>query len=594
MGRNANAPHRISSIVSIDAFVDEVLDYAIIGLDPGGHILSWNKGAQHIKGYGAEEIIGEHFSRFYPDDAVQAGRPERALEVASTTGRLEEEAWRIRKDGGRFWASVVLTAVRDDRGQLRGFIKIVRDLTERREADANSHRLAIETAAREAAQESQIRLKFLADAGAALAESLDHIATLARVARLAVPILADWCAVSVADEEGAFRRVAVVHRDPAKRELARTYQERFPPYRHPESEPLAILLSGQPVFLPVVEESVLQGWTQGPEHMEILRALGVRSCMMVPLVARGRMLGVLTLVRSDHGREYDRDDLALAQELATRAALAVENAHLFERERKATADAQAQRDSEALARGRLEALTQELQQAVQLRDNFLSVASHELKTPLTPMLIRLHTLVRAMESQPDAPFTRQVRLYTETAGRQIQKLVTLINDLLDVSRIAAGRFRLEREQLDLVTVVRDVAGRFEIEANRAGSPLTLDLPAALPMQSDALRLEQVVTNLVDNAIKYGSGRPIEVRLRNEGDQAVLVVRDQGIGIPPEFQPRIFERFERAVSERHYGGLGLGLYITRTIVDALGGSIAVSSREGQGATFTVKLPLGPLV
>ena len=146
----------------------------------------------------------------------------------------------------------------------------------------------------------------------------------------------------------------------------------------------------------------------------------------------------------------------------------------------------------------------------------------------------------------------------------------------------------------MVTVVREVAGRFEVEANRAGSPLTLELPAAVPMQSDALRLEQVVTNLVDNAIKYGGGRPIEVRLRNEGDQAVLMVRDQGIGIPVEFQPRIFERFERAVSERHYGGLGLGLYITRTIVDALGGSVAVSSTEGQGATFIVRLPLGPPV
>ena len=588
----STAPHRISSIASIDVFVDEVLDYAIIGLDPGGHILSWNKGAQQITGYAADEIIGRHFSLFYPEESVRAGRPERALEIASSTGRLEEETWRMRKGGSQFWASVVLTAVRDERGQLRGFIKIVRDLTERREADANSRRLAIETAAREAAQESQIRLKFLADAGAALAESLDHIATLARVARLAVPILADWCAVSVADENRNFRRVAVVHRDPAKRELARTYQDRFPPYRHPESEPLAMLLSGQPVFLPMVDESVLAGWTQGPDHLEILRALGVRSCMMIPLVARGRMLGVITLVRSEAGREYDRDDLALAQELATRAALAVENAHLFERERKAAADAQAQRDSETLARERLETLTQELQQAVQLRDNFLSVASHELKTPLTPMLIRLHTLVRGTEGQPDTPFTRQVRLYTETAGRQVQKLVTLINDLLDVSRIAAGRFRLDREQLDLVTVVREVAGRFEMEANRAGSPLSLELPAAMSMQSDALRLEQVVTNLVDNAIKYGAARPIEVRLRTEGDQALLVVRDEGIGIPPEFQPRIFERFERAVSERHYGGLGLGLFITRTIVEALGGSIAVSSTEGAGTTFTVRLPLGP--
>jgi PAS domain S-box-containing protein len=590
MGRTA--PQRISSITTIDTFVDEVMDFAIVGLDPGGRVMSWNKGAQRIIGYPTEEITGRHFSSFYLEEDARAGKCERALEIASTTGRYEEEGWRIRKDGTQFWAAVVITAVHDEGGGLRGFVKIASDLTERREADNTVRRLEVEKAAREAAQESQIRLKFLADAGSALAESLDHLATLARVARLAVPILADWSAVSVADEKGRFQRIAVVHRDPAKRELARIYNERFPPYRHPPSEALSLLLSGHPVFVPVVEESVLLEWTGDPEHVEMLRALGFKSCMMVPMVARGRMLGVITLVRSEVGREYDRDDLALAQELAARAALAVENAHLFERERKAAAEAQAQRDSESLAREKLEALAQELREAVQLRDNFLSVASHELKTPLTPMLIRLHTLVRALEAHPESSLSKQVRVYTETAGRQIHKLITLINDLLDVSRIAAGRFRVEQEQLDLVAVVQEVAGRFEVEANRAGAPMTLELPATLPMHSDAMRLEQVVTNLVDNAIKYGAGRPIEVRLQGEEGRAVLSVRDQGIGIPPEYQLRIFERFERAVSERHYGGLGLGLYITRTIVEALGGTIAVFSVPDQGATFTVSLPIRP--
>jgi len=588
----STAPQRISSITTIDTFVDEVMDFAIVGLDTGGRVMSWNKGAQRINGYSSDEVLGQHFSRFYPEEEVRAGRCEQTLQIASAAGRYEEEGWRVRKGGGRFWAGVIVTAVHDEGGGLRGFIKITRDLTERREADATARRLEVEKAAREAAQESQVRLKFLADAGSALAESLDHLATLARVARLAVPVLADWCAVSVADEEGRFHRIAVTHRDPAKRELARLYNERFPPSRHRPSEPLSRLLSGQPVFVPVVEESVLLEWTGDPEHVVMLRALGFRSCMMVPLVSRGRMLGVITLVRSEAGREYDRDDLSLAQELAARAALAVENAHLFERERKAAAEAQAQRDRESQAREKLETLAQELREAVQLRDNFLSVASHELKTPLTPLLIRLHTLVRALEAHPESPLANQVRIYTETAGRQIQKLITLINDLLDVSRIAAGRFRVEREQLDLVAVVREVSGRFEVEANRAGAPMTLELPATLPMQSDAMRLEQVVTNLVDNAIKYGAGRPIQVRLREEGGRAVLVVRDQGIGIAAEYQLRIFERFERAVSERHYGGLGLGLYITRTIVEALGGTIAVSSVPDQGATFTITLPIHP--
>ncbi len=230
--------------------------------------------------------------------------------------------------------------------------------------------------------------------------------------------------------------------------------------------------------------------------------------------------------------------------------------------------------------------------AVRLRDEFLSVASHELKTPLTPLSLKLQTLAREAENQPDSPFVRKVRNHTEAGLRQLKRLGDLIGDLLDVSRISSGQMKLRWEPVDFAGVVRDVVARLEPEATKAASPLMVEAPQALEGRSDRMRLEQVVENLLTNAIKYGAGKPIHVQMEAMARRVVLRVRDEGIGIAPEHQARIFERFERAVSERNYGGLGLGLYITHTLVETMGGSIQVQSQLGQGALFTVELPREP--
>jgi PAS domain S-box-containing protein len=230
--------------------------------------------------------------------------------------------------------------------------------------------------------------------------------------------------------------------------------------------------------------------------------------------------------------------------------------------------------------------------AVRLRDEFLSVASHELKTPLTPLSLKLQTLAREAEAQPESPFVLKVRAHVEAGRKQIKRLSDLIGDLLDVSRISSGQMKLHWEPVDIAAVVREVGTRLEPEATRAESSLTLEIRGVLTLSSDRMRLEQVAENLMTNAIKYGAGKPIHVRLEASPERVSLSVKDQGIGIAPEHQARIFERFERAVSERNYGGLGLGLYITRTIVQALGGTIRVDSQPGQGACFTVELPCKP--
>jgi len=247
---------------------------------------------------------------------------------------------------------------------------------------------------------------------------------------------------------------------------------------------------------------------------------------------------------------------------------------------------------QVLARREVEALASDLQKALQIRDDFLSVASHELKTPLTSLQLQLQLLWRSLpETGPDGqPHPARKRI--EATRRPAERLHQLVNNLLDVSRIRAGRLALEHETVDFSALLQDVVTRSEADAAGAGCTLILHADSPVIGRWDRLRLEQVVTNLLSNAIKYGANHPVEMTVVQDGEIALLTVRDHGIGIAPENQARIFQRFERAVSERHYGGFGLGLWIVKQIVESLGGDIRVESQPGKGATFTVALPLEP--
>ncbi len=237
-----------------------------------------------------------------------------------------------------------------------------------------------------------------------------------------------------------------------------------------------------------------------------------------------------------------------------------------------------------------ERLYRAAQEAILARDEFLSIASHELKTPLTALQLQLQMLLRTAQKSGLAKLSPE-RLLTklQMADQQTERLAGLINDLLDVARIRTGRIEVRLEEVDLTQIVQDVVARFEEQITQSGCTVKLDTERPVVACWDRARLEQVVINLLSNAIKYGPGKPIAITVRSEESTAELVVSDQGIGIEPEHLERIFVRFERAVSASHYGGLGLGLYIVRQIVEALGGSIRVSSEFGAGSTFTVTLP-----
>ncbi len=230
------------------------------------------------------------------------------------------------------------------------------------------------------------------------------------------------------------------------------------------------------------------------------------------------------------------------------------------------------------------------QEEVRERDEFLSIASHELRTPVTALQLQLQLLQRAAQRSIEE-LPRVLEGKVDVLERQTRRISLLVNELLDVSRMRLGKLELRYEELDLAEVAREAASHLRAELGRVGSRLRLDLAPA-PGRFDRMRIEQVITNLLVNAAKFGEGRPIALAVDADGDRARIRVTDRGIGIAAEHQARVFERFERAVPAQHFGGLGLGLYIVRQIVEAHGGVIRVESTPGAGATFTVELPREP--
>jgi PAS domain S-box-containing protein len=413
-----------------------------------------------------------------------------------------------------------------------------------------------------AQRRAERRATFLAAASKLLAGPLEDVTPLDLVARMTVPWLCDWCHILLLDDDGEARSAAAHHHDPSKIELIRRVR---PDMKRRDRSVAKVIASGEPQ----VDNDIRDEQLTGPmasvvvsvgtrAEVDILRRLGLRARMLVPLRARGQIIGAMVFASTSAERRYDNDDLNLAMDLAQRATLAIDNQRLY----------------------------QASKQAVALRDEFLSVASHELRTPVTSAQIAVQSALSVGDDAP-ASFLRQA---LASAERQTRRLGRLLDALLDVARIEAGRLELQREPVDLGVVAREAAALFAEDARRAGCELRVEAEDGIVGRWDRARIDQVVTNLLSNALKYGAGAPVLVAARRHGEQARLAVRDGGIGIAAEERSRIFERFERAVSSKHYGGLGLGLYIVRRIVDAHQGSVTIDGAPGRGAEFIVDLPL----
>ncbi|MCY1081204.1 PAS domain S-box protein [Archangium lansingense] len=645
--------------------VEGVKDYAIFMLDTEGRIISWNAGAERIKGYTAQEVLGQHLSLFYTPEDVAAGLPGECIQTAATQGYCRTEGVRVRKGGQRFWAEAIITALRDEAGMLHGFSKVTRDISERkrneqtlrettqrlqaildtavdgiitideqgliqsvnlatthlfgyapeeligqnvsllmpepyrsehdgymkhylltgerkvigigREAEGRRKDGSIfpleltvsetllpqgrlftgrvrDITARKRAEQTQA---FFLEAGTLLSQSLDVTTTLKKLASLAVRHLCDYCTVDLLGEDGQLHRLEVASRNPAMEEpLYRTRP--YPPMVGSNSPMARALANNEALAVPTVTAAWLDAAARNAEHRALLEALDPKSVALVPLVARGRKLGLINLIWTrPHANELAAD-LEVAKGLADRAAMAIDNARLY----------------------------QEAQEAIRVREDVVAIVSHDLRNPLNAIALSATLLEREAVSERASRAAYRITAAAERASG-------MIRDLLDFTQArAGGGIPIHPQPLDFHEQVR----RAVEEVRLAWPGRYIDLQASGDGQGegDEGRLAQVVTNLVGNALQHSPpGTPVRVSTRSMDSSFLLEVHNEGPAISAELLPTLFEPYHRGPEAgAGRGSLGLGLYITQQIVLGHGGTLDVRSTPMDGTTFTVRLPRRP--
>ncbi|MFB1480457.1 ATP-binding protein [Corallococcus sp. RDP092CA] len=518
------------------ALVEGVRDYALVLLDARGRVASWNPGAERIQGWSEAEILGRPASRFYTSEEAAAGQSERELSRALLEGRLRTEGWRQRKDGSRFWAEVSITALRDEDGRPQGFSVVTRDITEQRRQERMQ--------------------ELLAEAGRVF-QSLDPDLTAAEVARLLVPEVADGCILYLLTPAGELRPRAVTHVQPEREASLWEALRRFPPRVGMPPAVWEAMRTGRSRMDVEVEKDELAASAETDEHRLLIERIGIGSAMVVPLRTGSETLGAFVLLTARGHRRFTQADQVLVEELAGRAALALENTRLLREAREAV--------------------------------DLIAVTAHDLGNPLHALQLLLTKVQRAQAASRG----EDVRQGLVAARGQAQRLGQLLHNLLDLSRLSSGKRLLDAAPMDLGELAREVVERFADAAVEAGCDLRLAVEAGQVGQWDRIRLDRVMTNLLSNALKFGRGHPVTVTVTAlDADHSRLRVRDEGVGIAPEAQRRVFERFERERAAKAEAGYGLGLYIARQLVEAHGGAIRVESMPGCGSTFTVDLPRAP--
>jgi PAS domain S-box-containing protein len=531
--RGEAAQARLAAIVesSQDAIISKTLD---------SRIVSWNAGAEDLFGYTGDEAIGRPITILIP--------PELQDEERMILGRLRRgeriehyETVRVTKSGRRVDVSLTVSPLRDAAGRVVGASKIVRDVTSRRQAEEKT--------------------RFLADASAALAELTDQESTLQRVAALAVPRFADWCVVDILDANGMLRRLAVAHVDPDRVRLVRELDRRYPSRASDTRGIRQVIRSGQPEWASSITDGMLEEVAQDPEHLRIIRDLKPRSYICVPLRSRAQVLGTLSFVTAESGRNYGADDVRAAEDLAHRTVIAMENGSLLA----------------------------SLREADRRKDEFLAMLAHELRNPLAP----IRNAVQIFRAK--GPAVPELQWATELIDRQIHQMTRLVDDLLDVSRITRGKVELRREIVELGTVVENAVEASRPLIEKWGHELTVTVPAQpVRLDADPIRLAQVISNLLNNSAKYTRrGGRIALAAEAPGDQVLIRIKDNGIGISADLLPRVFDLFTQAGRsvEHSDGGLGIGLTLVQRLTEMHGGSVeARSDGPGKGSEFVVRLPV----
>ncbi len=517
---------------------------AILTIDDTHTIVHFNRGAEEIFGYSAAEIIGKPLETLLPDSAIGSHRSHVAGFAASGEGSRRMGARREvagkRSNGMEFPAEASISKLPTPTGML--FCVVLRDATEQKRREEHEHLLSV--------------------TGARLVGSLEYEETLEVAAAVVVPQLGDWCVLDVIEQSlgeiRTIRRVASRHHDPASDMVLRLMEERGLDWDSP-SAVIDVLRTGTPLLLPAVDEGWLEAHSDTADALTSASVLGVRSLLIVPLLARDTVFGALTIIRGPGRLPMDEADLDLARAVGFRVALAIDNAVHFRAERRAT----------------------------MARDEILAIVSHDLRNPANAITMCVHSLLR------NPPSSREEQeLLLSTIGESAEWMRRLMQDLVDVATIEAGKLRVQPEAESVEPIIHATVEMFAARAREGSKQLRGEIPGQLPqVEADRSRIMQVLANLVDNALKYThDGGQVTLTAIVQGNMVEFTVADTGAGIPAEHVPHLFDRFWYARGKSLTHASGLGLAIARGIVTAHGGRIWVETAVGEGSAFRFTLPI----
>ncbi|MEX0893764.1 MAG: ATP-binding protein [Gemmatimonadota bacterium] len=589
--------------------------------DIESNVITWSDEMYRVYGLEPDAIsvdMKEFIGRVHPEDRE---RVQKAVGQALDAGADFEFQHRlVRPDGEVRYCLGRGTSVRGRDGSIVRMVGTGQDITRELESAERERTLQEEQARRAAAEKAARRLAVLAEASETLASSLDYETTLSNVARLAVPRLADWCAVDLVEAGGDLKRLAVAHQDPAKVELVRTLEQRWPAARSAEHGAWKAVRTGQADFVPDIPDELLVAAAVDEAHLAALRQLGLRSLIAAPLRARGRTLGALTMVHAESERSFTEDDRRLVLDLAHRAAMAIDNARLVRDSEEArghmeeqaaelesqTAEMQELMEELEVTAEQLQARNEELEaitaeseraraaaeEANEAKSQFLAAMSHELRTPLNAIAGYSELLQIGIHG----PLNDKQLETLQRIQRNQMRLLGLINDVLNFAKLEAHQVRFDEADIP----VDGMLGSLEqiILPQVAAKGISYEYVAAEPglvVRADREKLEQVVLNLLSNAVKFTQeGGSITLSAAATDDQVLIRVADTGRGIPADRLEHIFEPFIQVDAHltRVAEGVGLGLSISRDLMRKMGGDITVESTLGAGSVFTAHVPRVP--